>query len=360
MTSEQISIRDVAERAGVHFTTAAKALRGAPGVAAATVRRVETAAAELGYRPNPMVAALMASHRRRRQPQAGTLIAIAAWPGQDPSRLLFWQREYRGALTRANALGFRVEILDYFGSSPRRFEQILHTRGIQGLLVMPVQTGVQLDLDWSRYAAVALGNTYKDSRLHRVAPSYTENVTLALDRLHERGYRRPGLAILLDSLQRTGGGSLHGFAGECLMRFGQLPVPPLTEDLSPEKVRRWVTRERPDAILTLEPAFHKKLEAVGVRVPEDCAVVNLSIHDPKNATVAGIDQCLELIGERAVEVVSGMLNRNERGLSQNPRIVLHQGEWVEGSTVRPVLVKAKRFEKNWVMACHASNCLKPL
>jgi LacI family transcriptional regulator, repressor for deo operon, udp, cdd, tsx, nupC, and nupG len=51
-------IRHVAARAGVSVGTVSRALRGQPGVAAATRRRVQQAAGELGYVPSPSAASL--------------------------------------------------------------------------------------------------------------------------------------------------------------------------------------------------------------------------------------------------------------------------------------------------------------
>ena len=50
----------VAERAGFSRATVSRALRNHPGIPEATRQRVVDAAAALGYRPNPLVAALMA------------------------------------------------------------------------------------------------------------------------------------------------------------------------------------------------------------------------------------------------------------------------------------------------------------
>lgn len=52
------TIKDVADLANVHHSTASRALRGSSGIHADTVLRVRAAAAELGYHPNPHAQAL--------------------------------------------------------------------------------------------------------------------------------------------------------------------------------------------------------------------------------------------------------------------------------------------------------------
>lgn len=54
------TLNDVARRAGVSIATASKALNGRGDVAAATRRRVEAAAADLAFTPNPMARGLLA------------------------------------------------------------------------------------------------------------------------------------------------------------------------------------------------------------------------------------------------------------------------------------------------------------
>lgn len=56
-----ITLREVAERAGVSLAAASSALSGSgqPSVSERTIRRVRAAAAELGYRPNPIARALV-------------------------------------------------------------------------------------------------------------------------------------------------------------------------------------------------------------------------------------------------------------------------------------------------------------
>ncbi len=56
---------DVARAAGVHPATVSRALRDDPRITAPVRRKVRAAAARLGYRKNPLVAALMSARRAR-------------------------------------------------------------------------------------------------------------------------------------------------------------------------------------------------------------------------------------------------------------------------------------------------------
>lgn len=54
------TIKDIAGVCGVHHATVSRALRGNPCVAPATLARINAAAKELGYEPDPMMSALAA------------------------------------------------------------------------------------------------------------------------------------------------------------------------------------------------------------------------------------------------------------------------------------------------------------
>jgi LacI family transcriptional regulator len=60
----RVTLRDVAERAGVHVSTVSRVLSRQDGGASPTAERVQRIAAELGYRPDPYAASLR-THRTR-------------------------------------------------------------------------------------------------------------------------------------------------------------------------------------------------------------------------------------------------------------------------------------------------------
>ncbi len=120
----------------------------------ATAARVQAVAKRLGYRPNPRVSALMA-HIRQAQPiTVGERIAflwIDAIPGERPYRTMF-----DAARERAAQLGYALE--EFWWASPgvsaRRLQQILHSRGIVGLLISPnylPNPRFRIDWNWSLF-----------------------------------------------------------------------------------------------------------------------------------------------------------------------------------------------------------------
>ena len=73
-----VTIKDIARQLDVSHTTVSLALRNHPSLPAATRARIQKLARELGYRPNPLVHALMA-HVRAAQPVKSTTTAGALY-----------------------------------------------------------------------------------------------------------------------------------------------------------------------------------------------------------------------------------------------------------------------------------------
>ena len=102
---------EIAQELGVASSTVSRALRGDPRISAEMRQRVETLAKNTGYRPNPLVSALMASRRRRGAGEVDVIALVTNYGGRESWRakdVCRW--EYEGIIARATALGFRVEI----------------------------------------------------------------------------------------------------------------------------------------------------------------------------------------------------------------------------------------------------------
>lgn len=136
------TMNDVAARAGCARATVSLALRSDPRITAATKKRVLAAAHQLGYQPNPLVAALMTTRRMRRVTARHTVLAfVTTHPAAEswrnhPGYVSF----FTGARQRAVELGYALEEfpLRAPGMNPRRYQQILRARNIHGVLVRPM------------------------------------------------------------------------------------------------------------------------------------------------------------------------------------------------------------------------------
>jgi LacI family transcriptional regulator, repressor for deo operon, udp, cdd, tsx, nupC, and nupG len=132
-------IRQVADLAGVSVGTVSRALRGQPGVAAETRRRVQVAADELGYVPSPSAASLASG----RTMAVGVVVPyVSRW---------FFASVVQGAEKVLSKAGYDVLLYDLAGWEDARRRLLggrLLQKRVDGALV------VTLDLDRTEQEAL--------------------------------------------------------------------------------------------------------------------------------------------------------------------------------------------------------------
>src|SRR5712672_334593 len=78
------TMQQIADAAGVSRMAVSLALRNSPKISAATAERIRRLAEELGYRPNPMVSALMTQLRHSRDMKKPSVLAyVTAFPTEE-------------------------------------------------------------------------------------------------------------------------------------------------------------------------------------------------------------------------------------------------------------------------------------
>ncbi len=338
-----VSVREIAARAGVSHATVSLALRGSPRLAAATRERVRAVAEEMGWRPNPAVAAWMA-HRRSISPVEGRegIVFLNSWPDPEEWRSSPWMTRYvEGARERAAELGYGFDEIHCteMAAGSRRLQKVLEARGIRGVIVGSLhETSREPDLDWSRIAAVGQSYTFSALGISRSLNNYFQSMRTAMIELRALGYRRIGYARSPELEERTS----HANASAYLGCEALLPPAERVEFLDwtrPDAgvLKAWLERERPDALLSHDVYLEEILAGIGVRVPDDLGLAVLCLHPgwgPEG--LAGIDQRLERCGRMAIELLASRLAQNELGLPDVPVLALTAGMWVPGRTVRDV------------------------
>ncbi len=329
---------DVAKRAGVSRMTVSYALRNDPRIAAGTRDRVVRAAAEVGYRVNPLVSALMAE-RRGRSPGAGltTLGVLVRGVGRRPEDE---SNFIPGAQERAAERGYHLDFfhIDDEGMTGKKLTKILRARGIRGVLISRLGELMTLDLDWEHFSVVSQGYTLVQPEFHRVASDLYHGALLAVDQLRRFGYRRIGLAIPQRSSLFTDELWLAAYCVRQRMWPAEEQLPPLlfSGDGWEKQAKCWVTRHRPDAILHSHVDLESLFGTMNLRVPEDIGLAHLdlfSVGAVHGKGMAGIDQRWAAGGAALIDVLVARLHANDRGIPAVPRTVLVEGCWVPGRTV---------------------------
>lgn len=331
----------IADRAGVSRMAVSLALRGSRKVSAKTAARIRQIAEELGYRPNPLVSALMTQLRLARPSQRPTTIAfVTAFPAKDGwRRLPSFAQSFEGARQRAEALGYQFE--EWWLRDPatpqQRIEDILLTRDIHGLLIAPLPPGgAAVQFSWPKFSGATIGYSFGEAALHRASSDEYGSVMLALRELAQLGYRRPGLAIPREEDERVE----RRYSAAMLAYQAGLPadlrVPSLlAEGALAAPLVDWYREHEPDVVLSLSSDVPRVLGEIGARVPKEVGFVNLAL-TPGETDVAGVDQNFALVGAAAIDLVDAQLRRNELGAPSDRRTVVISGKWVAGGTVREV------------------------
>lgn len=328
-----ITMRHVAEAVGVATSTVSKALRHDPSIPEARCREIHAAAERLGYRPDPMVATLMAQlHHRRRRSDPHNIAWIDLWEAKRSEVAKGLDLLLRGARQRAGELGYGIEIYraGLEKISPERLRRMLTSRGQWGLIFPPVpESAMRFLFDLRGFVGVKIGTSLHEPVMHRVAPSHFRGCVLAFERLRERGLRRIGLVLSPEMNERVEGKWLGAFLF-CQQRLpaDQRVTPLVAEPEDREAFVRWLQHEKPDAVLIAEETPLQGLRISSRGSPKRSVIAWLL--RPEGLPGEGrLDQRHEQMGRVAVEMVVAQIHRNERGNPSDPYEILIDSVWVE-------------------------------
>jgi len=331
------TLQTIAKACGTNRMTVSLAMRGRPGVSSETMARVRAEAERQGYRPNPLVSALMARLRETRVPQyQATIALIHAAPAAD-WKLMFPACRYfeAGVKARTAQLGYRVET--FWLRSPKwsagGLERALIGRGIHGLVVAPMPGGTtELAFDFSAFAVAAIGQSMLRPSLHCAAPNYFQTIELAFERLKAAGRRRIGLVLEPSLDERSRHQWLGAFLGCQMAAVGAAgKAKPLIKAVGRSDLLKWVRRERLDAVLSAEMRHLEWLRDDGVKVPDEVAFVCFTRAEEMRG-VTGVANNPAEIAMAAVDMVVAQLHRNERGVPMEPRVLQIAPHWEAGET----------------------------
>jgi DNA-binding LacI/PurR family transcriptional regulator len=337
----RVTLRDIAEKAGVHHTTVSRALKNDPRICAETLAKVKSLAEEM---PDPMLSALNAYRHASRVTQFhGTIAWITnnARRG-DWRKSICYQHYFEGAGEQLTRHGYRMEEfwLREPNLSARRSSQVLLHRGIRGLLIcpLPVSRG-HLSLQWKNFAAVTFGYSLVRPKLHLFSAAHYRAIIAAMRKMRVLGYRRIGMVASYDMNQRMDGMWTAAYHSElpAASRSEAIPVCLLGEDgrldINSEYKRllvKWYRAHKPDAIISPTVPVYEWLMEEGYHIPKDVAVVSASLHE--EGDVSGIVEAARETGRAAADFLVSMLQRGEYGVPATPQRVLLEGKWHDGKT----------------------------
>lgn len=170
-----VTIKDVAKRAGVSPSTVSRVLSNHPRISRETSQKVRDIMEEMGYHPNMMAKSLVSKTTE-------TICVILPKPAEELFLNLFFMELIRGIVTQANRSGYDV-LISSGGSEKEEVEavsRLLNGRRVDGaILLYSRQDDAVVDyLKANEYPFVLIGRSEKYPDLLSVD---TDNVQAAYD-----------------------------------------------------------------------------------------------------------------------------------------------------------------------------------
>jgi len=333
------SCKTIAEAAGVSRMTVSMALRDHPRVAPETRKRIKRIAEEQGYTPDPNLTELMRYLRKRDISKEEPVIAILNGqkrPLKELGKDSLLVRQ--GAIERAHELGFKTE--DFWLQEPgmrlQRVIQILQTRGIHGIIVLPVENlNDVFSLPQEDFMGVATCGVAARLGFNQVHPHFYQSMHVGISNLSKKGFERIGFCVTESEDLRSN----HLYQSYLLWHQQNIPeserVQPLfRKEIGQSELLDWVEKERPDVVLSPNAEHYDWLKGSGLRIPDDISFAALSPATESLGEIAQVQVGYRKIGATAIDVLKTKLAHEQLGPTDNPAVTLIRGEWKDGASVK--------------------------
>lgn len=287
-----VTLREVAQRAGVSTRTVSNVVNDYEHVSAAMRAKVQTAIDELGYRPNMLARSL-------RQGRTGIITLLVP-----QITVPYFGELAHKIVEQASALGFTV-MIDETDGDPERELALLKVAGgsswVDGVLLssLGLEEGVLTALK-PTVPIVLLGERTADKVLDHVGIDNVRAATDAVQLLIDSGRRRiAAIGGNGNDSDRTSRPRLDGY--HAALRGAGLPIDPhlyagtpdYTRDSGMDAVTRLLAHpERPDALFCfsddLAVGALRQLHNAGLTVPTDISVVGFDDVDESRFTIPSL------------------------------------------------------------------------
>jgi DNA-binding LacI/PurR family transcriptional regulator len=333
-------MKDLARRAKCSVNTVSLALRDSPRISTKTRARVQKLARQLGYRPNPLISALV-STRRKASEQTIALLTKFDQPFRVLRGMRLFESElYRGIEEKAAELGFRVEEFPTAvpgAPSAERLTGILRARGIRGVLLFP-SGNIEVSfpaLDWQHFAVVAAGFHANQWPVHRTALDQGRSVEMCLSRLTELGFSRIGFALtrVLDPRWN------YAASGRFLVWQSTQPVKARVPWVASDRefpiegeLEAWLLKHRPDAVIVINESYADGVDRLCAAHGLD--VVSVVITATLRDDLPGVPARPEQLGRTSISVLARELYLNHFGIPAAPEVTLVSSQWRDGGRLK--------------------------
>ncbi|MCF3649389.1 LacI family DNA-binding transcriptional regulator [Synoicihabitans lomoniglobus] len=334
----RVTQQDIAKELGLDKSTVSLALRNNPGIAKATLERVQGMADKLGYRPDPALSNL--ARQRWAGHETGSGAALAYLIDSRMANADQHRRFLDPARARAEGRGYLLHEFDLAEySSMKAASRVLNHRGIRGLLVPQFAhtNGPSLfEMPAANFTVVCLDLGWVSVPFHIVAPDMFENTRRVWREVVNRGYKRIGGAILSHTPQAVDDAARYGASAASQHEF--IPkkdrIPLLTTDHADRAgFMKWFERHEPEVVIAFISRVYDWILETGRRVPEDVAVASLSVFPDQTPEVSGVLRQVDNIGITGVDALIAAMHEHEWGIPTLQRKLSLEPIWYEGTSL---------------------------
>ena len=328
----RVTMRALAEMAGVSVQSVSLALRNQPSIGVETRTRIQALARQLGYTPDPQIVKLMHHLRTGHQHKLGASVCFLT-TRPPTARETFCDLLLAGAIEGARTAGFSHHVIHVEPEKmPRdRLMRMLRARGVEGLLLLPMADLRPLDdlLNWREFSVISATLSVPSPKFDRVVVDHFQNVFGLIERLQEAGYRRPGLVVQREHDRRCGYHPAAALAWHGVYGAVEPVLAHRCEQLEPLAFHRWLEAQRPDVLLVSHDEFALELRQLP-GFPSQLPVISCSARPVEDGTFpfSGNFDNPQQIGSVAAETLARKIALGIRGLPVNPHTTLIRGTWV--------------------------------
>ncbi len=330
-----VTLREVAERAGVSRSAVSRTFTPGASVSARTRAKVEKAAAELGYAPNALASSLTTGRTK--------LIGLVVNNFHNPLILEVFDLFTRGLQDR----GLRPLLVNLSGATdPAATVRMLRQYSVDGVIVASstLPSSFAEAFKGAGLPVVhAFGRALARPDVHVAGIDNVACGRMAAKALVARGYRR--VAFLggprgASSTQDRAAGFLGALAGHPAVVVSVSYAEDYTFDAGRARMQRLLEGDRAEAYFCgddlLAVGALSAIREAGLSVPEDIGLIGLNDMEMSRWQVIGlttIRQPVAAIIDAAIEMVVATIEAPDMA----PEVRLFPCELVERGTLRPVL-----------------------
>ena len=329
-----ITLKDVAQKAGVSEATVSLVLNKRPGVNKETRARINKLIKELGYSPNPVARSLAMKKTNT--------IGLVVTDIENP---------FFGSITRyiseqVHRYGYAL-VLAASNDDLQLEEEILGTfieRRVDGIIIVPTQ---EIRRDFSIFEAMekrkipaVFTTSYYTRKCSCVMTDYAEGSYLAAHHLMELGNKKIFLLVSSDPQAPISDFRIKGYkkafkeAGVTSKKSWIIPCPKPDFSSGYEVTKALLKKHRPDAIMAINDVLAlgavKAVKEAGISVPEEISITgydDVIFSSISETALTTIRQNIPEIAEKSVKILIDTLGGKkieEKIVKIGPELVIRE------------------------------------